>query len=138
MSGRGDEEKKDVYILNVPPPYRAMRPVRTTSCFCTPLFSTSCWAVMSPVANRMAVVTLWVSSGREASLAWYLSGVLSASRARPRGCDRRGNRKERYVPAEHLFLSIFWFCGCWRGGSGIACAFRGVEVEVEVRRAVAA
>lgn len=55
-----------------PPPYKAMRPVRARSCFSSPFFSTSCWAIVSPVAKSTAVVTLWVRIGREASFIWYL------------------------------------------------------------------
>jgi hypothetical protein len=54
-----------------------MRPVRDKSCFSSPFLSTTCCAVMSPVANRTAVVMLCVSSGRAASLAWYLPIMMS-------------------------------------------------------------
>jgi hypothetical protein len=57
---------------DLPPPYSAMRPVRAISWFFQPFFSTSCWAIVSPVAKSTAVVTLWVRIGREASFAWYL------------------------------------------------------------------
>lgn len=53
-----------------------------------PRFSTSCWAVTSPVAKRITVVTLWVSSGRAASLALYLDGNVSQP------IDDPGSRKQ--------------------------------------------
>lgn len=49
-----------------------MRPVRASSCFSRPFFSTACCAVISPTANSTAVVTLCVNNGREASFRWYL------------------------------------------------------------------
>ncbi len=48
--------------------------MRAKSCLSKPFFSTTCWAVMSPTPKRMDVVMLCVSSGRAASLAWYLRG----------------------------------------------------------------
>lgn len=83
----------------VPPPYKAIRPVRLKLCLEGPTFSTACWAMTSPVAKstcdrrhrpsvpelplmiriescqcftRTAVVMLCVSNGRRASLVWYL------------------------------------------------------------------
>lgn len=53
-----------------------MRLVREVSWPLMPLFSTSCWAVMSPVANRTAVVTPCVRNGRAASLPLYLMPVV--------------------------------------------------------------
>lgn len=35
----------------VPPPYRAIRPVRAKLCLSGPTFSTACWAMTSPVAK---------------------------------------------------------------------------------------
>lgn len=59
------------------PPYRAILPVRVRSWFLSPRFSTSCCAVMSPVANRTAVVTLCVSKGRAARRPLYLTLLVS-------------------------------------------------------------
>lgn len=70
LGGKGEE---------VPPPYKAMRPVRASSWFFNPFFSTSCWAMVSPVANRTAVVMLWVSRGLEASFLWYLHTTYTVS-----------------------------------------------------------
>ena len=37
--------------MYVPPPYKAIRPVRLKLCFSGPTFSTACWAMTSPVAK---------------------------------------------------------------------------------------
>jgi hypothetical protein len=90
MSGKGrddvgeceDEEGRtqtrkacdDMDLVDSPPPYANIRPVRANSCLSSPFFSTTCCAVMSPTANSTAVVMLCVSSGRAASLRWYLAG----------------------------------------------------------------
>lgn len=61
-----------------------MRPVRVRSWALTPRFSTSCWAVISPVAKRTAVVTLWVRSGRAVRRALYLRRRSEYAGPRPR------------------------------------------------------
>lgn len=66
--------------VGLPPPYRIMRPVRVKSCLATPFFSIACWAIISPVAKRIAVVTLCVVSGRVASFNLYLWVLLPSVR----------------------------------------------------------
>ena len=48
--GEGKREGKGKW-KELPPPYRAIRPVRAKLCLSTPTFSTACWAMTSPVAN---------------------------------------------------------------------------------------
>ena len=72
MRHRHDCAVKDV---NSPPPYNAILPVRANSWFLSPFFSTNCCAIVSPVANNTAVVTLCVKRGLEANFIWYLKKV---------------------------------------------------------------
>lgn len=96
---------------NLPPPYNAIRPVLAKSCFSNPFFSTSCCAMVSPVANNTAVVTLCVRIGREASFIWYLQfqlvHVSLSLHLHKIEIKKKLKLLESNIPSEHL-CGLMW------------------------------
>jgi hypothetical protein len=73
--------------------------------------------MMSPVAKRTAVVTAWVRTGREASLAWYLW-------SRVYQCVVVGGLVTLLSYQRNILLTRTMFHNEWQDYSSSACARR--------------